>query len=545
MKRFVSPPFALLVGLVTSPALALQPPGAAERGLRDGANHHTGDDGFIALEGHAPTAHDAESVRMHDHFVTVRARLAALPAPTPALESRRAELLGYLDEYIAKGTTPANDHVPWRAPVFIDDDGTICAVGYLIERSAGRPAAEEIARAHRYDYIEDIAAKEEAVRAWVASSGFTIAELGLIQPGYIAAIDTWHRWDPKSPSGKPNDDGAYVTTDHGVRVDGELRNDKMQGAWSAHRGEALVGKGAMKNGTGDWESFYENGTKLAHGRYVHNVPAGNWRFFHESGRLAAEGAFERGQRTGRWRFYYDDKVQTPITEGSFSTGAWLHYDEHGALLARSSNANPAAWGGPKADVGHLIEFYPGHDGIHHWHHAGNLSGDGYALDLSVKGSTKVYKSNDVLFNDALEKLDKTDYGWTASACAGRTPLMLRAARAGDVVTLDSLLTRDEPSCSNPKPVGATTAANLDGIVAAQTAVRARTPAFVAGMQRELGYGDAEPDATATSDDAPRDDAPPADLTAILRANTGWYVEFSHVDGRFIRVFKTLPGYSRA
>lgn len=66
--------------------------------------------------------------------------------------------LGYLDDYIAHGVTPTNAHLPWRTAVFIDDAGAICAVGYLIERSAGRALAERIAAEHRYDFLEDIAA---------------------------------------------------------------------------------------------------------------------------------------------------------------------------------------------------------------------------------------------------------------------------------------------------------------------------------------------------------------------------------------------------
>ena len=114
--------------------------------FREGANHHTGDDSFVAAFGRKPGAQDSEKVRMKMHFEAVRAWLASRPATSPARETRRHEILGYLDNYIAKGTTPQNDHLPWRTPVFIDDDHTICAVGYLIEQSAGRALPETIAK---------------------------------------------------------------------------------------------------------------------------------------------------------------------------------------------------------------------------------------------------------------------------------------------------------------------------------------------------------------------------------------------------------------
>src|SRR5688572_14322156 len=76
--------------------------------FRPGANHHVGDDSFRALTGRAPTDADAERVRMRVHLEHIRAWLAERPATRPELAARRTELLGYLDDYIAKGTTPAN-----------------------------------------------------------------------------------------------------------------------------------------------------------------------------------------------------------------------------------------------------------------------------------------------------------------------------------------------------------------------------------------------------------------------------------------------------
>src|SRR5262249_18816629 len=143
--------------LLSVSVLAASPALADPLGYRDGANHHLGDDSFIAAFGRAPGVRDGERLRMHTHLVYVRAWLAARPATRPELAAHRAELLGYLDDYIAHGTTPQNTHLGWRSPVFIDDDGTICAVGYLIERSVGRDVAERIAAKHRYDHLEDIA----------------------------------------------------------------------------------------------------------------------------------------------------------------------------------------------------------------------------------------------------------------------------------------------------------------------------------------------------------------------------------------------------
>src|SRR5262245_32507843 len=123
---------ALALGSAASTAHAL-PPGAEARGFRDGANHHLGDDSFVARFGRAPRADDGEPLRMATHLAYVRAWLGVRPATRPELAPMRAALLGYLDDYLAKGTTPINTALPWRSPVFIDELGNICAVGYLIE----------------------------------------------------------------------------------------------------------------------------------------------------------------------------------------------------------------------------------------------------------------------------------------------------------------------------------------------------------------------------------------------------------------------------
>ncbi|MEO7735099.1 MAG: hypothetical protein ABIY55_29355, partial [Kofleriaceae bacterium] len=74
--------------LGTSAAL---PPNAPAT-LRAGANHHTGDDGFVAHLGRAPRVGE-EKLRMHEHFVAVRARLAARKATRPELEATRQQIL--------------------------------------------------------------------------------------------------------------------------------------------------------------------------------------------------------------------------------------------------------------------------------------------------------------------------------------------------------------------------------------------------------------------------------------------------------------------
>jgi len=72
---------AAIVGLA-HPSYAL-PPTEHGRGFRDGANHHLGDDSFVAKFGRLPGPRDDEHTRMATHLTYVRDMLAARPATRP------------------------------------------------------------------------------------------------------------------------------------------------------------------------------------------------------------------------------------------------------------------------------------------------------------------------------------------------------------------------------------------------------------------------------------------------------------------------------
>ncbi|MCD6012725.1 MAG: hypothetical protein K0Q79_2587 [Flavipsychrobacter sp.] len=118
----------------------------------------------------------------------------------PGARAKRTHILNLLHEYSAAAKFPANyDHPEERRPCFIDRNGNICAVGYLVEQTAGRPLAEKINKQHQYDKIADM--KTPELLAWVENSGLTKEECAMIQPqyGYI---------NPKDPN--------YVSTENGV-----------------------------------------------------------------------------------------------------------------------------------------------------------------------------------------------------------------------------------------------------------------------------------------------------------------------------------------
>jgi MORN repeat variant len=532
--------------------------------FRPGANHHLGDDSFVARFGRLPTDADDEHLRMTAHLELVRAWLASRPPTKPELAARRAELLGFLSDYIARGITPVNAHLPWRTAVFIDDAGAICAVGYLIERSVGRALPEKIAAAHRYDFLEDIAAAMPDVDAWIRSSGFTLDELASIQPAYSSPNTMqWRTWDlaNHAPADGPFD------SDH---VHGRFAHKSMQGLWTvANEKDVVVGRGELVNGSGTWRSYYADGKQLlAQGPYVHNVAHGAWTFFHPNGRVAAEGRFTRGKRTGRWRFYTDTKDKTLLATGEFSAqgaviGTWLHYDANGKLLARTYPEGRA----DRTDV------VPTADGVTHQIHQwvdwpwGPVETYQQELERLSSGKDQIYvhrstyraiKQDEdpaIIYDADGFKLEHTASGWTAADCHW-SHRRIAAAHAGELAFLHDMLYTDmasravtqhehhnevepvpAPTCATPAPVTAARAAKLDKLIAPREMMRAQSPTFV----REMILG-TEDGGTPHGDDASQKIA--GDLARVLAAYTIGYLEWPHIDGRFDRVFATMAGRLR-
>ncbi|HEX8111085.1 MAG TPA: hypothetical protein VF516_25320 [Kofleriaceae bacterium] len=569
---------ALVVAALGLAGRAHAIPPNAPANLRPGANHHTGDDAFVENQGRPPRP-DEEKLRMLEHFRAVHARLAARKATRPELQATRDRLLAHLATYIARGTTPENTHLPWRTPVFIDDQGVICAVGYLIEQSAGRALAERIAAEHRYDYIEDIARDMAEVRAWVESSGFTLDELGQIQPGYPGPdVLLWHDRQfvddgddmPRDDTGIP--DGPYQRD--GMR--GAFVNHRMEGMWELRgpreldpdadlpRGtraelasDVVLGHGEFHRGRGHWVSFYPSGARLAVGDYVDDAPSGRWRFYHESGALAAEGRFVSGQRTGPWRFYYDEQRPTPIAIGRFSSdghveGRWRHFDANGELLATSRTETPASWrhkGQLFWSVGYLVDVVPTSDGIVHQIHQGAIDGEELRLERIATPDRReqlyarehrgdAWTASIGGDPDALDVFDRTGAqlvndgeSWRADPC-GWSAARRRAARAGDVVTLHGLLDQgssyqspsDEPECTRGPLLDPARAARISALVTKLTEVRAASPGFLKRLVLDSSRGD-DPD-----------------LTRVIASTMALDIEWPHVDRRFIQVYQTLPGY---
>lgn len=111
---------------------------------------------------------------------TLRARnISTLSA---SQKQNRLTLLNELNGYWKAGRFPVNDYLPYKNPVFIDREGTHCAVGYLMMQSGKDDLAQSINAAEKFAYVHEI--KTKGVKEWADENGFTIDELAWIQPGY-------------------------------------------------------------------------------------------------------------------------------------------------------------------------------------------------------------------------------------------------------------------------------------------------------------------------------------------------------------------------
>lgn len=127
-------------------------------------------------------ANEAERIATHLHMVAAYERTHAPEGISDAGLAKRTALLEKLDAYADRGRFPQNHVLPVRNPVFIDPQGTACAVGQLMIESGSEGLAKRIQDEMNLFYVRDM--QREDVFAWAGENGFTENELAWIQPGY-------------------------------------------------------------------------------------------------------------------------------------------------------------------------------------------------------------------------------------------------------------------------------------------------------------------------------------------------------------------------
>jgi len=140
--------------------------------------------GDASWPGASERTDEVARIRTHLRYVADRLRARDVSALTEAARANRRASLAALDGYITRGEFPRRtaDRFAGRRPRFIDDRGVHCAVAYLIAASGAERLAREIGATYEYAYVSEM--RSPALARWAAGHGFTIEELGSIQPTY-------------------------------------------------------------------------------------------------------------------------------------------------------------------------------------------------------------------------------------------------------------------------------------------------------------------------------------------------------------------------
>lgn len=168
----------LLFCLFLSPIL-----GHAESDRQTTINAVLGDESWNELRPNQTISEASETERITTHLQYV---IGLLKKETdqlvPEQLQNRRHCLQLLSTYIEDGRFPKNRAYPGqRRPCFIDGD-RICAVGYLVAKTAGMPEAQRVNQRYQYEYVHNM--KDEGLNRWAKKWGFSLRELAMIQPTY-------------------------------------------------------------------------------------------------------------------------------------------------------------------------------------------------------------------------------------------------------------------------------------------------------------------------------------------------------------------------
>jgi hypothetical protein len=180
----------LLIGLALSCRPATDPVYAPLHTI----NPVIGDASWIAAHGEAPAGRCDEQERIQCHLLYAADLLSASPSEHLSATQRanRLHLMDLLRGYAQAGVFPDNFDVEGgRRPCFIDDEGKICAVGYLVEQTLGREVAEAINDQFQYATIGEM--DLDFLREWMSEYGVTLRDLATIQPTYEYNFRVYYR----------------------------------------------------------------------------------------------------------------------------------------------------------------------------------------------------------------------------------------------------------------------------------------------------------------------------------------------------------------
>lgn len=261
------------------------------------------------------------------------------------IESRHS-MIQLLDEYRLAGNFPINKGRQERIPVFIDDNDTHCAVGYLLQQTGHEELARKISAIDNYAWVKDIHLAE--LIQWQETSGLTIEELKLIQGAY----DSYHEnafiaVNKYELPQKPGNFIAYFESEETGRggsegerhvwCKGEGKNGHLNGRWEQNYSSELpwiVGFYENDKRTGQWMEYYQGTNNLCRTENWRNDKLNGIRKrFDRQGKLIEEIQFKDGKAVCKTNYDLENSltwIRTPIDSVKVYTEV---YTTTGSLLA--------------------------------------------------------------------------------------------------------------------------------------------------------------------------------------------------------------------
>jgi antitoxin component YwqK of YwqJK toxin-antitoxin module len=153
-----------------------------------------------------------------------------------------------------------------------------------------------------------------------------------------------------------NKNGTYTAKyeDGKVSLQGKIVNGKMDGIWKTYHpdgkpdseltyenGQSKLanhwdkeGKQLIQNGTGDYISLTESGSKFEEGKYINGLKHGNWKvYFDEDETMLNQTNYNYGKMDGYMINYFPNEQEA--LKGYFSNdlkhGKWIWYYEDGSI----------------------------------------------------------------------------------------------------------------------------------------------------------------------------------------------------------------------
>jgi hypothetical protein len=144
---------------------------------------------------------DAQFAKAPPTTVAISGAAARADVPEPALRVRvaldrdtvraalvkaRAANLGSFRVYQKTGAFPSNSYKPGKLNVWLDADGHFCAAATIIKMSGHDDLVNKVAEQNNFIRLADV--KQGPLMDWILTSGFTQAELAMIQEPFMPVV---------------------------------------------------------------------------------------------------------------------------------------------------------------------------------------------------------------------------------------------------------------------------------------------------------------------------------------------------------------------